>query len=296
MTTGSVVTTQGKQIVINRTFNAVPTYTIPQYFSLGIGTSTPVIGDTALSYAIPITKTNVVDACNAITGWTGSADATISLNTTTYKEGTGSLNLAKTGTASSVCNMSKTTPTADFTGKSLNLWFFVKDASTLAKLTATSCVEIRYGSGSGNYYYWRKDIGDFAVGWNWIHGLTSANATGTTGTPVIGTCIYTLVQFSVTANSVVTAAGDTIVEDIYLTLPADYYAVNFVGFPIIDEATLMITNKLFLTTTQANGFQLAEFGIFNADTPKKDFSRAVHTSITKTSSVQIFYIEKDEIL
>lgn len=296
MATGSIVTKQGKQIVINRTFNLVPTYSTPQFFSLGVGTTTPSASDTALASPIPITKSNIIDSCSAITGWTGSTDATVSLNTVTYKEGSGALNLSKTGTTSSICNMSKTTPTADFTSKTLSLWFFIKDSAAFAKLTATNCFEIRLGSSSGNYYYWRKNSTDLAVGWNWITNLTSANATGTTGTPVIASCVYTLVQYTVTGNSVVTAAGDIIVDDIYLTLPTDFYASNFTGYPIIDEGTLQITSKMFLSTTQANGFQLAEFGIFNNDTPKKDFSRAVHTSVTKTNAVQIFYVEKDEIL
>ena len=68
------------------------------------------------------------------------------------------------------------------------------------------------------------------------------------------------------------------------------------GYPILDEDNLQVTVRCLLTTTEANGNSLTEFGIFNEDASPLMFSRAVHTAITKTSSVQVFYVQKDKII
>jgi len=67
------------------------------------------------------------------------------------------------------------------------------------------------------------------------------------------------------------------------------------GYPVLDETNLNSTIRCLLLTTEANGNSLTEFGIFNNDATKKCFSRAVHTSISKTSSIQVSYIERDHI-
>lgn len=64
------------------------------------------------------------------------------------------------------------------------------------------------------------------------------------------------------------------------------------GYPILDETNLQITIRTILLTTDANGNSLTEFGIFNSDTSKLMSSRAVFTAITKTSSVQVIFVEK----
>jgi hypothetical protein len=67
------------------------------------------------------------------------------------------------------------------------------------------------------------------------------------------------------------------------------------GYPTLDESTFVSTIRCLLLTTECNGNSLTEFGLFNTDGTAKMFSRIVHTPITKTSSVQIVYIEKDKI-
>jgi hypothetical protein len=75
------------------------------------------------------------------------------------------------------------------------------------------------------------------------------------------------------------------------------YTKTFVGgYPILDEANLNITTRCLLLTTEANGNSLTEFGIFNTDGTLLCFSRTVHAPITKNTSVQVVYIEKDKII
>jgi len=69
-----------------------------------------------------------------------------------------------------------------------------------------------------------------------------------------------------------------------------------VGYPIIDESTLQVTFRCFLASTDANGNSLTEFGIFNNDATKLMYSRAVFTSITKTSDVEVSFVQKDQMV
>jgi hypothetical protein len=157
-----------------------------------------------------------------------------------------------------------------------------------------NCLELRFGSDSSNYYYWQKNQADLVVGWNWINNLNTTNA-GTTGTPVITACDYTLFKYNTNLVTDVVVAGDLIVDDMYLVQATDFFTTYVSGYPQIDETNLMVTTRLFISTAQANGFSLNEFGLFNADNPKKLFSRVTHTPITKTSAVQIFFVQKDMI-
>lgn len=68
------------------------------------------------------------------------------------------------------------------------------------------------------------------------------------------------------------------------------------GYPILDETNLQATVRCFLTTTNANGNSLTEFGLFNTDGTPLMFSRATHTPISKTTSIQVSYVEKDRLL
>lgn len=67
------------------------------------------------------------------------------------------------------------------------------------------------------------------------------------------------------------------------------------SYPSLDETNLNATIRCILLTNEANGNSLTEWGVFNNDGTKKCFSRQVFTAISKTSSVQVIFIEKDLI-
>jgi hypothetical protein len=67
------------------------------------------------------------------------------------------------------------------------------------------------------------------------------------------------------------------------------------GYPVLNETTFQSTIRGIILTTECNGNTLTEFGLFNTDGTKKLFSRLVHTALSKTSSVQVIYVEKDMI-
>lgn len=66
------------------------------------------------------------------------------------------------------------------------------------------------------------------------------------------------------------------------------------GYPSLDETNLQATIRALVLTTEANGNTITEFGLFNEDASPLMFSHAVFTSITKTTSVQISFVEKDK--
>ena len=66
------------------------------------------------------------------------------------------------------------------------------------------------------------------------------------------------------------------------------------GYPTLDETNMQSTIRCFLDTTEANGNSLTEFGLFNEDGTPLMFSHAVFTSISKTASVQISFVQKDK--
>jgi hypothetical protein len=68
------------------------------------------------------------------------------------------------------------------------------------------------------------------------------------------------------------------------------------GYPLKDETNLQATIRTNLLITEANGTDLSEFGLFNADGTKKCFSRSIFTPLAKNTSVQCVFIEKDKII
>lgn len=65
------------------------------------------------------------------------------------------------------------------------------------------------------------------------------------------------------------------------------------GFPTLDTTNFQATTRTFLDTTEANGNSLTEHGRFNSDGTPLMFSHSVHTAVTKNSSTEITYIDKD---
>lgn len=295
MVTGQIITTKGKIVALRRTFEGSPSQTQVSRFRVGIGTATPALTDTDLANKVGIENLEVVDNCDATTGWVDSADMTISVNASIFKTSTGALNLTKDGTGSANASTSKTTTSLDFTSKDLFIWIYVNTTGTLNKFATTNCFEIQFGSDSTNFHFWRKDKSFFSVGWNLVGPLNTGNVSGTTGSPVITASDFTLVQLTATAAGDTWASGEVEMDDIKLVSSADYAKAIEAGYPIIDETALSSEIKCVLLTSEAEGNPLTEFGLVNTDATVKLFSRTVHILLNKTNTVQINYIEKDKI-
>lgn len=102
-------------------------------------------------------------------------------------------------------------------------------------------------------------------------------------------------QFKVGIGTTTPLLADTDLET-PVSIDGDNFK-NFVnGFPSLDFVTLQSTIRCLLLSTEANGNTLTEFGIVNTDGIPVMFSRSVFTAISKTTSNEIAFIEKDKIL
>lgn len=178
----------------------------------------------AASYQNTTTPTYyAVDSMDSTSGWTDSANMTVTVNTTTYQEGRGGLNLTKDNVTTALCSTEKTTTSVNFTNGKLQFWYYCASAAAYAKLAAAgAALTVRFGSDSSNYYRWDLTKAQLlglnqavaGAGWQFLE-LSVLTPTAVTGTPVITACDYT--YFGLTASDGTTiswSAGDFIIDDV----------------------------------------------------------------------------------
>lgn len=216
--------------------------------------TTQANGNTIQEAALFEDASDTVDNCDAITGWTDSADMTVSLNTTTFYEGTGSINLTKDGTATVNASTSKQTTSVDFTSKTLSLQLYIDDQTTLDDFATSNCLTIRFGSdetGATDYYQWAFDKADLAVGKNFIDTLTSANADSTSGTPSLLLMDYCFIQITSAAAGDTWAAGKVLMDDIKL-ISGDMWARSILtSITKTDDVELYLDWTVTITVTES---------------------------------------------
>ena len=160
-----------------------------------------------------------LDACDATTSWSAGTDGAITLNTTNNEvnEGTGCLNITKTGATQSSVLFSKTlTSSYDFTRSNFKLDFYCEDITELVA-TGSTAVEIRIGNDSSNYYSFvfdRTKIGAKAWGTLAIKYDTDDSDASTTGTPDATSCDYVAIKITYLASGTTVTAGDMRLDNI----------------------------------------------------------------------------------
>lgn len=292
---GPLLTQDFAKTVVDRLTDDTPTRSKFSQAKVGIGTTAVAETDTDLDHPIPVKGTELVDDCEATTGWTDSADMTVSLNTTTFKEGDASLNLTKDGTGSADASTSKTTTSRDFTSKELSIWLYITDSTALAKLATTDCVTIRFGSDGSNYYTWTKDASNLSTGWNLLDGLTVSNADSTTGTPTIAAMDYTFIQLTADAAATTWTAGDFAMDDIKVISSDDYFLEEVSGYPVIDLTNYEVTHRFYLNTVRGNGYFITEIGEFNSDSTPLLGLRSLTTGFSKSLTDELIIITKKKL-
>ena len=160
----------------------------------------------------------LLDAADATTDWSAGTDGVIALNTTNgeFNEGTGCLNITKTGNTTASVLFSKSLSSAvDFTGSQVRFDLYVADVTELA--SSGAAIEIRIGSDASNYYsiiFTKGQIGQ--GGWNSLvldHNSADSNAS-TTGTPNATECDYIAVNITYASSSTTVSAGDMRLDNI----------------------------------------------------------------------------------
>jgi hypothetical protein len=295
MATGSLITNDGKKVLLNRGYKSSPDYTVSSQFKVGISNQTPAISDTDLLNPIPINSTESVDDCEATTGWTASGTNTVSLNSSSFKEGSNALNMIKSDATSADINVSKTTTSLDFTSKDFWIWFYVS-ADAYNNAATTDAVTIRFGSASGDYYQYTRDKADLTTtAWNAIK-FSSATADSTTGSPTITACDYTFFQFTTDDTADTLIAGDLIIDDIKLASSGDYLGSFEASYPTFDETNHEVEIRCKLATTDANGYDIDGFALFNTDSTNLMTDEDTFTAESKSSTDEFLFIVVNRIV
>jgi len=282
---GQVKTNTAIGQILNAHFKSINTP--PTKMWIGDSTTTPTASDTALGHKIPVNST-VVDTMDAATSWVAGTDSTTALNTTTFKEGTGSVELGKTGTTGITASMAKTESSADFTSKTLWWWTYVPSTSILA----TTAIEARYGSSSANYYKYQVPLTSVSTGWNY-YAFTTTTATTTIGSPTTTACTYLSFLYYTTTSSTTSGSNPLLFDDIKLATSANYDISLVAGYPSVDTTTLQAVTEAMLSTTMANGSSITEQGEVDASGNLQ--SHAVFNAESKSNTDIFYFVETTKI-
>ena len=116
-----------------------------------------------------------IDSCDDPTVWTPTGQGAVSLNTVNYRQGSGALNIFKTGTEGVDFGAYKTIPATDMNNKILALWLYV-DVTALSKL---KIARLYIYDDSGNYFYWDLTPARMRTGWNkYVFTPTTTSTSG----------------------------------------------------------------------------------------------------------------------
>ena len=302
MTNGSVMNFQKKQVYIYRgnTDNAdlsATQYLPASKLKLGTSNGTPNTSNTDLTNPIPIGHGTALDTFeNVLTGSAGGDNSTD--NTSVFKIGANQIddtaqNLIA-NSSSATKTWTKTLGTNATATEYTSLWFYIKDATALAKfLSSGTSLEVKIGSDSSNYYSETYEASDLAVGWNWLD-MGVLNLLTETGT-VTGN-IDTLVIDIVTNNATDTfVAGDVVADLLRQWEEDDYFTSIIATFPTIDVSALTSTERYFVGTSSANGFDINGSANFNNDTSKLMLGEDTFISESKGELDEFAFIIVDQI-
>ncbi len=104
-------------------------------------------------------------------------------------------------------------------------------------------------------------------------------------------------QFGVGTGTTEPNISDTSLETAIAIDGGSTYFKDFVsGFPALDTVNNQASIRMFLNTLEGNGNDLTEVGSFNNDGTPVLFSRSVFSPLSKTTSVEVTFVEKDKVL
>lgn len=307
MTTGTLKNKQGKQNLLYRGYTAngslsATLYLIETQFLVGINNATPSVANTDLTKKIPIEDGTVNDdGSNTMTGSSGGDNSTD--NTSIFKEGAGATDATAQNLIANNTNATKKWEIADLTSagancdatKYIGLWLKILDATALAKfLSSGTALEVRIGADTtSNYYSKIYEVSELAVGFNWLSNNAILSTWDVNGTP------GTLNNFAIiiTTNNATDefAEGDIIYDLLRQWVVADYYKDFVSGYPTIDLTNLEATQRGYLNSLEANGFNLNGEGTINEDTTKLMGSESTYTELSKSSTDEVAFISVDRI-
>jgi hypothetical protein len=311
MATGGVITTDGKKIMLNRTYKDTPDYEEPTVFSTGIGLTTPAASDTELEIRVPITAGTVNDDGSNTGNLVGSAGGTTSTdNITRFKEGAGVVDATAQNLLANGSSVSKTWTIADLTAagsamtatQPFSVWIYMDETTCFDLLAAAGTVfDIRFrtnGDGATLYYQQTLTKAELTSGWNWINsGDTAVNGLTVGGGGAPSGALDEVVLIITTALAATTfIAGECVWDLLRQWADSDLIKLYESGYPTIDEVNLTATTRTVLTSIEANGFDLSEVGLLNEDGSPLLLSHDVFTAESKSDTDEFIFIVVDELV
>jgi len=147
-----------------------------------------------------------LDSCDSTSTWTTVGIGRISLNTIDYKQGTGAINIFKTGSANVAFGASKTITSTDFRNKLLVVWIYFNSQATLDRLAKA---QVRIYDSAGNYAYFNIQK---QVGWQAFRRIGNS-PDGTSATPPSYSAIVRIeLYFETTSTSDTISAGSIVMD------------------------------------------------------------------------------------
>ena len=309
MANDSLINTQGKNVMLNRTYTENINLSATQYlaatkFRAGILNSTPLISKTKLDYEIPISNGTVNDdGSNTMTGSSGGDNSTD--NVVTFKEGGGASDVTAQNLIANDTSASKIWTIANLAAlgtkitatKPFGLWLYIINAAALAKfLVSGTALEIRLGSDASNYYSKTFEFADLAVGWNWITS-NAVNVEDLTESGTVSGDIDTFVIVITTNNSTDEFASADIIYDLLRQWAVSDLGKDFsTGYPTFDYVNNEVTLRCYVNVAEANGFLINSLGTYNEDTSPLMTEEDTYEAESKSSSDEFIFIIKDRIL
>ena len=297
---GSLINKQGRQVSLYRTFTKNSDLSSTQYlpatqFKIGINGDDPLTSNTAIDNPIPISDGTSIDGGdNNFTGSSGGDNSTD--NTTTYKEGAGlsdatSQNLIANNTnVLKIWTLTLTTypNSAQYTG----MWFYILDATALAKFKSSgTCLEIKLGSDSSNYYSITYEVSNLSTGWTWLDFGTLSDLTET-GT-VSGNIDTFIIEITTNNATDTFSTGDVIYDLLRQWQDSDLVKDFTTGYPTLNFSTLEATTRCYLTTLELNGFLFDSLGTYNEDTSPLLTSEDNYSDESKSSTDEFAFVIVD---
>lgn len=260
-------TKNGKSVLLYRGYTPNASLSATQYlpptkFEVGTDEGTITENTNDLTNPIPILDGTVCDdGSNTMTGSSGADNSTD--NVLTYKNGANTSdataqNLVADGTGTNVLkiwtisDLTSAGSAAD-SGQYTGLWLYIKDTTTLLKFkTSGTCLEIKLGSDSSNYYSETYTAADLSTGWNWLPMgiLGDLTETGT----VSGAIDTFIIEITTNNAGDEFAEGEVVYDMLRQWTILDVQKTFSVGYPAIDHENSSVTVRCYLSTTNANSF------------------------------------------
>jgi len=153
----------------------------------------------------------LLDSMDSTSGWTVyGGRGTVSVNTTTYLQGTGALNFTKTSTASGSLDfyMEKTISATNITNQTIKCNLYIKDSTTLAKISSAPLY--LYCPNIANRI--SKYFSSLSVGWNSLYAHVNDFTDDYAGSPDLANLLTIRVGVNTVSDASTWSAGDVIFD------------------------------------------------------------------------------------